>query len=421
MSRTAQTLYPHLVAAVYDHPWAIHDGTMNIILGILAGRVGGIKLSPDEIEARLVEARADHGPREGRRRESNVAVVPIYGVITPRGGMMANSSGGTSVESIRNDFRAALHDPEVDAIAFDVDSPGGAVDGIPELADEIFSARGQKPMTAIANTMAASAALWLAASADRIVASPSAQVGSIGVMAVHQDKSEKYAKDGVKHTLIKSAPFKNEATDTQPLSDEAQAAIQADVDHYDGMFTAHMAQGRGVTPEAVRSSFGQGRMLVADRALTAGLIDGIQGFEGAVYDLAMTADMNNQGLEARTWNSGTSGLFWDTSKNAVLAVDEARVVDLLVQRAVLGTDKPFAERLALVTAELEAVAGIARDRAARRVADGRPLSGTTLEHLSRIKAALDTLVTATPEDPVAAGVASTEALELMLRIYQQEG
>ena len=403
MSVPTSAIYPHLVAALNGRPWAIHEPTLNVILEIMSGRLAGMKFDVDEIAARVGAARAEQGPRRGQQRTKSVAVIPIYGTIMPRGGMMADSSGGTSAESIRRDFRSVLEDDDVEAIAFDIDSPGGVVDGLPELFAEIYSARGQKPMTAVANTMAASGALWLGAAADRFVVTPSGTVGSIGVIAAHHDRSGAYEKQGVKTTLIKSSKFKGEGSDIGPLSDEALANIQDEVNHYDAMFTGDVARGRGVDDKKVREDFGQGRTLNAQKAVKAGLVDGIQTLEGAVYDLSVGAV-----------SAGSAQMAAAADHQHLVAAD-ATVVSLQSQ----GESIPFSDRLRLVTAELEEVVGIARDRQARRAEEGRPLSAETREHLARIIATAEELVTVTPQVSEPQRVASVEVLHLMLRTYEE--
>lgn len=402
MSTKHTAIYPHVLAYVYGRPWALAEPTMNVVLEILGQRAGGFRMEQAEIEERLSAASQVNGPRDqaSGSRQANVAVIPIYGVISPRSGLMSGgSSGGTSVEDIRADFRAAMADDSIDALTFDVDSPGGVVDGLPELFSEMFEARGQKPMTAVANTQMASGALWLASAADRIVASPSATVGSIGVIGVHKDKSAQYASQGIKTTIIRTAKFKGEGSDSEPLSDEAVAAMQADAQFYDDMFVNDVAKARGVTTEYVRSAFGQGRTLVSAKALSAGLIDGVQTLEHAVAATAMTVLGGGQPLLA-------NGL--------------PTVLSLSAQAAVPVTEQGFAERLRLATAEMEAVVGIARDRSTRRAEDGRPLSKATQEHLERALTAMESLATGNVDPEPLGRVASVKALDLMIRMYQED-
>lgn len=426
MTQQIKHIYPHVLAAIYNRPWAIHEATLNTILAIMDMRADGMRLGPEEVRDRLAAAKQSNGPRAGGKKSANVAVVPIYGVITPRAGGM-DSSGASSVESIRDDFRLALNDEDVDSIVFDIDSPGGVVDGLPELYSEIFEARGQKPMTAVANTQIASGALWLAAAADRIVASPSATVGSIGVIGIHQDKSAKYEKEGIKHTLIKTSKFKGEGHDSEALSDDAKDYLLGEAMEYHEMFTDAVAQGRGVEVSHVAEKFGQGRMLTAKRALNVGLIDDIKTLEGAIADSAnVVMQMPTDGA----YLSIADGSQWIGADVLDISTHDSEFAEFLAPLRSTGvsnghaakapeTVPTFAERLRLVTAEVEAVAGIARDRATRRAEDGRPLSAETREHLGRIRVALDELATEEPEAPEAARVASAATVDLMLRLYQE--
>jgi signal peptide peptidase SppA len=205
-----------------------------------------------------------------------VAVLPIYGTITQRGGggfMDFLMGSGTSTDKFAALFSQVMADESVKAVVLDVDSPGGSVFGVPELADMIFKARGGKPIIAVANTLAASAAYWLATQADQIVVSPSAEVGSIGVYALHEDISKMAEDMGVKVTLIGAGRYKTEGNEFEPLGEEAQAAIQARVDDYYGMFVKAVARGRGVSESAVRGGFGEGRVVGAVEAVKLNMAD----------------------------------------------------------------------------------------------------------------------------------------------------
>lgn len=272
--------YPHVLQAVLERPWAIEPSMLALIVDIVRFRAAGGLLAEDEIERRI-EA-ADHGPRSGAGQRRGVAVIPVYGVLNPRANTISRSSGGTTAQDVSADLRAALADDQVDAIVFDVDSPGGAVDGIPELAAEIAAARGQKPMVAVANTLMASAAYWIGAQADEVYASPSARVGSIGIFTAHEDRSKQAEMRGVSTSLVSAGKYKVEANEWAPLSDEARTALQDQVDELYGMFVDAVAQGRGVSADAVRNGYGQGRVLLARQAKAAGLVDRVGTLEQAV-------------------------------------------------------------------------------------------------------------------------------------------
>ncbi|MCJ7678749.1 MAG: S49 family peptidase [Anaerolineales bacterium] len=216
------------------------------------------------------------GPTPTASRRGTVAVLPIYGTITQKGGggfMDFLMGGGTSTEKFGAMFSQVMADESVKAVVLDIDSPGGSVFGVPELADMIFKARGGKPIIAVSNSLAASAAYWLASQADQIVVSPSSEVGSIGVYALHEDISEMVKGMGVAVTLVSAGKHKTEANEVEPLSEEARDAIQARVDDYYGMFVKAVARGRGVTESAVRGGFGEGRVVGAVEAVKLNMAD----------------------------------------------------------------------------------------------------------------------------------------------------
>jgi ClpP class serine protease len=119
------------------------------------------------------------------------------------------------------------------------------VDGVEELSSEVYQSRGKKKMIAVANAMAASAAYWIASAADELVVTPSGQIGSIGVFAAHEDISKAAEMQGVKVSLISAGKYKTEGNPFEPLSSEARAAMQRDVDVFGEMFTAAVARNRG--------------------------------------------------------------------------------------------------------------------------------------------------------------------------------
>lgn len=115
-----------------------------------------------------------------------VAVLKVSGPLFRYANLMTRICGATSYELLARDFNKALQHPEVKAILFDIDSPGGEVNGCSELADMIFLARGKKPIVAYASGACCSGAYWIASACDRILASDTAVLGSIGVVSVFE-------------------------------------------------------------------------------------------------------------------------------------------------------------------------------------------------------------------------------------------
>ena len=282
-----------LVAEYLATPWALMPERLSAVTAVIARWSGDARAS-DEV---MHSVAADRNARDARRQSSvsnsggGIAVLPLYGIVTQRGNMVDDVSGpGTaSTQQFSNLLRAALQDETVSQILIDIDSPGGSVYGVAELADEIVSARAQKPVVAIANSLAASAAYWIGCSASEFYVTPGGEVGSIGVWQAHQDYSKAMDEAGVKTTLISAGKFKIEGNPYAPLDEEAQGFMQSRVDDYYAAFTKAVAKGRGVPISQVRDGMGQGRVLGADAALASSMVDGIATFDDVVKKMRRDA------------------------------------------------------------------------------------------------------------------------------------
>lgn len=266
----AEMKYAHVARYVMETPWAILRSKLDEIEAILQFHMEGNKFTPEELRARLGEPFQQ--PESAKR--GAVAVLPLRGVIAHRMGGMSEMSGAMSTERFSSMFRQALADESISAILIDVDSPGGTIAGVTELANEIHAARGRKPIVAHVNALAASAAYWIASAADRIESTPSGQVGSIGVITTeHIDTSKADERDGITRTVVSAGKYKAEGHG--PLTDEAKAALQAMVDDAYGVMVKDIARGRNVDVATVRGGFGEGRIVSAKEALKGGMIDRI--------------------------------------------------------------------------------------------------------------------------------------------------
>lgn len=229
------------------------------------------------------------------RGDKVVRVLRLMGTILPRGNMMSDLSGAGAVNLVafQRAFREAANDPNTSAIVLEIDSPGGQIDLVPETAAMIREAhRADRPIVAVANTMATSAAYWIASAADEIVVTPSGQVGSIGVYMLHRDLGEKMRSEGISATFISEGPRKTEGHPFGPLDDVARAALQADVrDAYEA-FTSDVAKSRGVPvsvvradPEKAEQHMGGGRTYGAKRAVALGMADRVETFDQTIARL----------------------------------------------------------------------------------------------------------------------------------------
>jgi signal peptide peptidase SppA len=267
-----------ILEAFVKTPWAILPRHLVVLNEIVVRHVSGEKLDAEEVQTRI------HGAARpaSNRRVAAVAVLPLFGTIFPRANMMTQMSGATSAEMFGKEFAALLQDPEVSSIIIDVDSPGGQVDGIEELSNQIFDARGQKPVVAVVDHLMASAAYWIGTAADEVVMSPSGEAGSIGVFAVHQDVSTALQQAGIKVNLISAGKYKTEGNPYEPLAEEARGAIQSRVNEYYDSFVNAIARNRGTSPDAVRNGFGEGRVVGARQAVALGMADRVGTLEETI-------------------------------------------------------------------------------------------------------------------------------------------
>jgi signal peptide peptidase SppA len=295
--------YPHIVKAVFDTPWAILPSRLQAIVEVVTLRVSGERLTDDEIADRIGAGPSSRKPSRSGSGGGAVAVIPVYGVIMPRADLFMEISGGTSLATFASQLRQSVDDPQVGSILLDIDSPGGSASMLPETAALIRAANAKKPVTAVSNTMAASAAYYLASQAGEVVVSPSSLTGSIGTFLAHEDVSGMEEKLGVKTTLIAAGKYKVEANEHQPLSEEARAALQAIVDDFYGQFVADVAKGRGVSVDDVRNGFGEGRVVTAKDAVRLGMADRV-----ATFDATLARMLGGGGSSASALAEGLPGV-----------------------------------------------------------------------------------------------------------------
>ncbi|WP_425219211.1 S49 family peptidase [Ralstonia solanacearum] len=283
------TLLPHLATRLFGVPLAIDRPKLDVILSVLGPRVGLADLAPP----------GDYTPppRGPARSHAQIAVIPIHGTLVRRTVGLEAESGLVSYTAIGDQLDAALADPGVAAILLDVDSPGGESGGVFDLADRIRAAAAVKPVWAVANDMAFSAAYALASAASRVFVSRTGGVGSIGVIAMHVDQSVKDARDGIRYTAVFAGARKNDLNPHEPISDAAQAQLQAEVDRLYGLFVATVANNRGIAAEAVTAT--EAGLFFGQDAVAAGLADDVGTFDDALAQLTASLSPAAPAMTAR--------------------------------------------------------------------------------------------------------------------------
>ena len=306
-----------LLGQLSSQAWAMHPDHLANLSNVLHRWAAGDSASDDA----MIDVRAAQTARAIRKSTNtnagNIAVLNLWGVMSQKANLVqeASGGGGTSTQAFMAAFRDAMADPSVAAILIDCDSPGGSVTGTPELAAEVLAARGKKPVYAFVNGLAASACYWVAASCEAIYSTPSGSAGSIGVYTAHTDASEAMKKAGLSQEFISAGKYKTEGSANGPLKPEARAFIQSQIDSFYSAFTSDVARGRGVAATTVRNGYGQGRCLLADEALKAGLIDGVCSFEQVVAKLSARVK-GGAGTTANSNGKSAAGTSITTRANA---------------------------------------------------------------------------------------------------------
>lgn len=265
---------PHLAARLFGAPLLIHRPKLEVILAVLGPRIGladrGAPLPPPAL-------------RSPPAAKAGIAVLPIHGTLVRRTGGLEAASGLTSYQDIAAQLDAAIADPEVAAIVLDIDSPGGESGGVFDLADRVRAAAQIKPVWALANDMAYSAAYAIGSAASRLMVTRTAGVGSIGVIAMHADQSVRDAQDGIRYTTVFAGARKNDLNPHEPISDEAHALLKREVDRIYGLFVDTVARHRGLSTDAVRAT--EAGVFFGQDAVAAGLADAIGTFDDLLADL----------------------------------------------------------------------------------------------------------------------------------------
>ena len=196
--------------------------------------------------------------------EDGVGVIPIHGP------MMRNPDpicewlfGAVDIEDLIEAVNAAGQRPDVQAVFLDIDSPGGTVSGTPELAQAVADLSKTKYVYAFSGGQIASAAYWVASQCDAIYVTPSARVGSIGVILPVVDSTEAFKQAGLSVEVFAAGKFKSTGIPGVPLTDDQRAWLQSDVEEIAGDFrSAVLARGRMIPAEAM-----EGQTLSARKAM----------------------------------------------------------------------------------------------------------------------------------------------------------
>lgn len=306
-----------IAESVLNRPLLVHPDKVPLILSVLSGRIpldseaiadlrerseSQIDGLPNDAQiimrgpapdaSRFVGSSSDTDPTTGRssslpyrRTSQGVAIISILGGLANRGtSLQGGSMSRQSYEGIKFQLAHAGGDPKTTSVVLDLQSPGGEAIGAFEAADAVRALASKKPVIAVVNGMAASAAYAIASAASKIVTTPTGLSGSVGVVMVHADYSRALDREGVKPTMIFAGQHKVDGNPFEPLSDTVRSDLQAEVNQFYEMFVATVAKGRpGMSSKAIRET--EARTFMGADAVRVGLADEVGSFETAIAEL----------------------------------------------------------------------------------------------------------------------------------------
>jgi signal peptide peptidase SppA len=385
-----------IATEICNRPLLVLPETAETIYAVLESRIdisGGAQPKGESQANRHIGKpagpRRDDGSTEYMYRldaDTGIALLPVMGELVNRGSWLDSLSGMTSYERLDAQLRAAIADPRVKALVLDMNSPGGQASGAMETADLVRQLSSQKPIVAFVNGMAASAAYAIAAGAPRVVVTPSAIAGSIGVVWMHVDRSGAHAKAGVKPTLLHAGAHKVDGNSLAALPDDARARIQAQIDGVYDLFVSSVAKHRkGLDASAVRAT--EAGVFMGQAAVDAKLADAVGTLDEVMLDLkagkvALGASAPRLDALGAPASAGSYGEHRDRIKS-IVTHESARACPDLALHLAFGTDLPLHNALALLKISADTVqANAARPSAApvhtprlmRDPASDRPLN-----------------------------------------------
>lgn len=287
--------FAHLAQRLFNVPLAIRVEKAEVIMAALSERLGVSHIT--RADGRILRPMAmdewdDDFTKPGPTirdlgydmvGDTPVAMIQVRGTLVQKLGTLRPYSGMTGYDGLRQSILCAHADPAVQAIVLDVDSPGGEVAGCFDLVDTIYELRGDKPIWAILTEGAYSAAYAIASAADRVIVPRTGGAGSIGVILMHMDWSKALTSAGIAVTFITYGDRKADGHPEIPLSPEALAAAQEEINTTGELFVQTVARNRNIGAQSVRDT--QAACYMGAAAVSRGLADAVMAPDAAFMAL----------------------------------------------------------------------------------------------------------------------------------------
>jgi signal peptide peptidase SppA len=296
-----------LAQNLFNRPLMLHPRKAEIVLGALSDRIGLTKayradgspiefeFAPDDEMALPRRTRTDSGYDMVAQ---GVACIPVEGTLVQRLGSIRPESGMTGYDGITRSFVTAMNDAAVKTIILSISSGGGEVAGCFQLCDILSSMRGIKPVFAILNESAYSAAYAIASCADRIFIPRTGGAGSIGVVCMRVDLSKALEAGGIRVNFITSGAKKAFGHPETSMSPAEAKELQDEINSMADLFVETVARNRSLSPAAIRKM--EAGCFIGARAVQAGLADEVAWPEAAFGKIIQTAQIKRTSSNAIT-------------------------------------------------------------------------------------------------------------------------
>jgi len=270
------TKYIHLQDMLFNQPHLCTPQYAETVLSVVGDKLG--------VDTSAFGVSGEEKENRNPNMVGDTYVMPIIGSMVHRGGSLDALSGIQSYQSIQSELQEAIDNPSVKQVVLDIDSPGGSVAGAFDLKDFISEAKEKKPIYAMARDNMCSAAYLIGSAATEVYATQTAQVGSIGVVAMHMDQSEANKKQGVKPTFIYAGDYKTAGNPHEKLEGDALEYLKESVEDAYQMFVSAVAENRGLDEQAIRDT--EARVYRGEKAEEIGLVDGVKSYDTLLEELA---------------------------------------------------------------------------------------------------------------------------------------
>jgi protease IV len=248
---------------------------INFVLAVTAfRRVSGV--SREEVPMprfrEIVVQRATHGSDE------KIAHIVLRGLISSS---ISGNVGDSMVDDMRLSLQEAREDDKVRAIVLEIDSPGGEVTAADMIYNAVVKTRAKKPVVVYMDSLAASGGYYISCGGKYLMANETTITGSIGVIIQTLNYEQLFNKVGLASVVFKSGKFKDMLNGARPITPEEREYIQSFVMKTYDKFLGIVARERNLSPDSLRNTVADGRILSGKDALEDKLIDGLGQIEDA--------------------------------------------------------------------------------------------------------------------------------------------